>query len=75
MTTESAPIEKEGKKVDVKVRGGGSNETVYAMGLIGAAMYYIGRADTPQKKVQGFFKAFIWPVTLVYEALKFFNKE
>ncbi len=75
MTTETAPVEQGAKKVDVKVQRGGSNETVYAMGLIGAAMYYIGRADTPQKKVQGFFKAFIWPVTLVYEALKFFNKE
>ncbi len=75
MTTETPPTEKEEKKTKVIVRGGGSSENVYFMGLIGAAMYYIGRADTPQKKVQGFFKAFIWPVTLVYEALKFFNKE
>ncbi len=75
MTTETAPVEQGGKKVDVKVRGGGSSETVYAMGLIGAWMYYIGRATTTQQKVQGFFKAFIWPVTLVYEALNFFKKE
>ncbi len=74
MTTETAPVEG-AKKVDVKVRGGGSNETVYAMGLIGAWIYYIGRATTTQQKVQGFFKGFIWPVTLVYEALNFFKKE
>ncbi len=75
MTAETTPTEQAEKKTKVIVRGGGSSENVYFMGLIGAAMYYIGRADTPQKKVQGFFKAFIWPVTLVYEALKFFNKE
>ncbi len=75
MTDELTSTEKEGKKVDVKVRGGGSNETVYAMGLIGAWMYYIGRATTTQQKVQGFFKGFIWPVTLVYEALNYFKKE
>ncbi len=75
MTTETAPIEKGEKKVDVKVRGGGSSENVYFMGVIGACMYYIGRGTTTQEKVKGFFKALIWPVTLVYEALKFFNKE
>ncbi len=75
MTAETAPTEKEEKKTKVIVRGGGSSEHVYFMGVIGACMYYIGRADTPQKKVKGFFKALIWPVTLVYEALKYFNKE
>ena len=74
MTDEPISTEKKEKKVVVKA-GGGSSENVYFMGLIGACMYYMGRATTTQQKVRGFFKALIWPVTLVYESLKFFNKE
>ncbi len=74
MTAESAPTEQADRKMKVKVQGG-SSDTVYGLGLVGAWMYYIGRATTNQQRVQGFLKGFIWPVTLVYELLKFFNKE
>ena len=66
--------EQEEKKMKVKVQGGSSN-SVYSLGLIGAWVYYIGRATTTQDKIKGFFKGFIWPAVFVYEMLKFLNKE
>jgi hypothetical protein len=74
MTTEITPTEQQGKKVDVKVQGGGS-DTVYGLGLIGAWVYYIGRATTPEERIKGFFKGFAWPAILVYKLLEFFYKE
>jgi len=67
--------EGEGKKVKVKVQGGGGSDTVYGLGVIGACMYYMKGADTPQEKVKAFFKALIWPVTLVHDLFKFLNPE
>jgi len=44
---------------------------VYGLGLIGAAIYYIGHATGFWMGVLGFLKALVWPVFLVYELLKF----
>ncbi len=74
MTAESTLTEQAPKKVKVKVQGGAS-DTVYGLGLIGAWIFYMGRATTTEDKVRGFFKGFIWPVTLVHDLLKFLNKE
>jgi hypothetical protein len=43
---------------------------VYGFGLIGAAIYYIAAATSFGMGVLGFLKAVVWPVFLVYEALK-----
>jgi len=43
---------------------------VYGLGMIGAAIFYIGQATTFWMGVLGFLKAIIWPVFLVLEALK-----
>jgi len=43
---------------------------VYGLGLIGAAIYYIGAATTFGIGLLGFLKALVWPVFLVMEALK-----
>jgi hypothetical protein len=43
---------------------------VYGLGLIGAAIYYISVATSFWIGVLGFLKAIVWPVFLVYEALK-----
>lgn len=51
---------------------GGS--AVYGLGLIGAAVYYIGHATTFWLGVLGFLKAIVWPAFLVYESLKFLAK-
>ncbi len=43
---------------------------VYGLGLIGAAIYYIGGATTFGMGLLGFLKAVVWPVFLVMEALE-----
>ncbi len=73
MKTEITPKEKEEKQVNVKVQNSG--DAVYGLGLIGAWVYYIGRATTNQERVKGFFKGLVWPAFVVYELLKFLNKE
>ena len=74
MTTELTTSEREDQKVNVQVHGGSSG-AVYGLGLIGACIYYIGRATTPQEKALGFLKGLVWPVFLVYELLEFLHKE
>jgi hypothetical protein len=46
---------------------------VYGIGLIGAAVYYIGHATTFWMGVLGFLKALVWPAFLVYDVLKFLH--
>jgi len=43
----------------------------YGLGFIGAAIYYISIATGFWMGVLGFLKAIVWPVFLVYEALKY----
>jgi hypothetical protein len=74
MTAEIETTEQEDQKVQVRVQGG-SSEAVYGLGLIGAWVYYIGRATTTQEKVKGFFKGLFWPAYLVYALLKFLDQE
>jgi len=52
----------------------GSSSAIYGLGLIGAAVYYIGSATTFWLGIVGFLKALVWPAFLVYEALKFFGR-
>lgn len=47
-------------------------EAVYGLGFIGAAIYYISTATGFWIGVLGFLKAIVWPVFVVYDALKFF---
>lgn len=42
---------------------------VYGLGLIGAAVYYIGHATSFGMGVLGLLKALVWPAMLVYHAL------
>ena len=73
-TSEENPTEQNKPEIRMKVQGG-SSDTVYALGLIGAWIYYIGRATSFRQGVLGFFKGLFWPVFLVYELLKFLDKE
>jgi hypothetical protein len=43
---------------------------VYGLGLIGAAIFFIGHAASFWAGVLGFLKAIIWPVILVYKLLE-----
>jgi hypothetical protein len=74
MTTEMKTDEKKGKDVKMVYRGG-SGDSVYGLGLIGAWVYYIGRATTLEERVRGFFKGLFWPAFVVHDVLMFLNKE
>ena len=73
MTTELQPTEQKEKKMNVQVQSNSS--PVYGIGMIGAMVFYIGRAKTPRERVIGFLKGMAWPAFLVYDLLKFLNKE
>lgn len=47
-----------------------AGDAVYGLGIIGAAIFFIGQATTFWVGVLGFFKAIVWPVFLVLEAFK-----
>ena len=55
------------------IHSSGAASAVYGLGLIGAAIYFIGQASTFMAGVIGFLKALVWPAFLVYEALKYFK--
>jgi hypothetical protein len=74
MDTEVETTPQEEKKINVQLQNR-SSDTVYAIGLIGAWVYYIGGATTPEEKIRGFFKAFAWPGILVYKLFKFLEQE
>ena len=74
MTTELNSTEQEKQNKEVKIQGG-SSDAVYGLGLIGAWVYYIGRATTFREGVQGFFKGLVWPAFLVYALFEFLEKE
>jgi hypothetical protein len=48
----------------------GTSGAVYGLGLIGAAIYFIGQAGTFWAGVLGFLKAIVWPVFLVLKAFQ-----
>lgn len=50
---------------------GSAGDAVYALGIIGAAVYYISTATGLWMGVVGFLKALVWPAFLVYEVLKY----
>ena len=74
MTTELNTTEQEDQNNQVKIQSG-SSDAVYGLGLIGAWIYYIGRASTPRERILGFFKGLVWPVFVVHDLLNFLNKE
>ncbi len=57
-------------KVKSEFHSNGASNAVYGLGFIGAAIYYISVATSFWTGVLGFLKAIVWPVFLVYEALK-----
>jgi hypothetical protein len=58
------------KTMKKEFQGNATSGAVYGLGLIGAAIYFIGHATTFWAGVLGFLKAVVWPVLLVYQALK-----
>jgi hypothetical protein len=74
MTTELNPNGPDDQEKQVKIQSG-SSDAVYGLGLIGAWIYYIGRATTPRERILGFFKGLVWPVFVVRDLLYFLNKD
>jgi hypothetical protein len=72
MTAEVRSNEKDDRKPKVIYRNGAQG-AVYGLGMIGAWIYFISHATTFWVGVLGFLKGIIWPVLLVYEALKYLN--
>lgn len=74
MTTNIDSPKPDDKKMMMKYQSGGG-DTVYALGMVGAWVYYIKRATTNQERVLGFLKGLVWPAFLVYELYEFLNQE
>lgn len=49
----------------------GGGNAVYGLGLIGALVFYIQRADGFWGGVLGILKALVWPAFVIYDLLKF----
>ena len=47
-----------------------TEDTIYTLGVIGAAIYYIQHATTFWIGVLGIVKALVWPAILVYKLLE-----
>ncbi len=54
------------------VNNSGSN-AIYGLGIIGALIYFLQRADSFWAVLWGIVKGVFWPAVLVYEALKGLN--
>jgi len=48
-----------------------TDDGIYGLGFIGAAIFYISTATTFWMGVLGLLKAMVWPAFLVYEVLKY----
>ncbi len=55
------------------INSNASGGTVYFLGFIGSAVYFISNATGFWMGVLGFLKAIVWPAFLVYEAFKHFG--
>jgi hypothetical protein len=75
MTTETPLTQADNQKMVVNYRGGSGGGGVYGLGLIGAWVYYIGRATTNRERVVGFLKGLVWPAFMVYELFVFLEKK
>lgn len=54
--------------------GVSNNNCVYALGVVGAAIFFVAKATSFWAGVLGILKALVWPAFIVYELLKFLIK-
>ena len=65
-------MEKKKKKAECcSTKNAGCGGCAYGLGVIGAAIYYIGMASGFWMGVLGILKALVWPAMLVFELLRF----
>ena len=53
-----------------RMDGGSGGGAVYALGMIGAAVYFIQHASTLAEGIIGILKALVWPGILIYRVLE-----
>ncbi len=53
----------------------GNGSPVYGLGLVGAAVYFWRRADSPTARGLAVLKALVWPAFLVYEAFEALHRK
>lgn len=54
----------------MSTRGNDGGGLIWILGVIGAAVYYIQRADGFGQGAIGILKALVWPAILVYKLLQ-----
>jgi hypothetical protein len=59
------------KKMKCDFNGKGCGGAFYFLGFVGAIIYYLSTATGFWSGVLGILKSFVWPVFLIYEAMKF----
>lgn len=52
-----------------KINRSSNGDTVYAMGLVGAAIFYVNQASGLGEVVVALLKALVWPAYFVYHVL------
>lgn len=68
MTEADTTVEKKPKKGKKKEKGQSSGGCpIYVLGMIGAWIYFFGRAEEPEEYALAFLKGLVWPAFLVYE--------
>ena len=60
-----------GSKGVKKHTGSGAAGTIWFLGFVGAAVYFIQQAGTFGEGVIAFLKALVWPAFLIYNLLDF----
>jgi hypothetical protein len=53
-----------------KVVNNGGSSAIYGIGIIGALIYFLGRADSFWAVIWGIIQAVFWPAVLVYKVLE-----
>jgi hypothetical protein len=52
------------------LRPAGASDAIYALGLLGAWVYFFSHVTTFWQGVLAFFQGVFWPAFMVYEAFK-----
>ena len=63
------------KKKPTGARPSGGMDAVYAIGMVGAWVYFFKQAVDNQERVLAILKGLVWPAFLVYGLFKSLEKE
>lgn len=56
-----------------KIVNNSGSGAIYGIGIIGALIYFLSRADSFWAVIVGIVKSVFWPAVFVFEALKILN--